>query len=272
MSRGVCVVCAVALMGALVCIACFYFTPHYPAYQGKSLTTWLDQDAKYLLAEQKSSDRVKRDQAEAAIRHIGTNALPTLLSMVRARDSALKKRLIALVNKQSVIRFHFRRAEYCHAKATYGFGALGPAARPAVPALIRLLHDQDKEVRAAAAQCLSLIGADARDAVPALIRALNEEGNGYGPVLLNSMLALGAIHSEPEVVVPLLVEYLNGSRKDWNYGASAMDALSRYREKAKPAVPAILPFLNDPDESHRSSAEAALCAIDPQAAAQARKR
>ena len=232
----------------------------------------MDEYAKYLLADQRSSDRVKRDQAEAAIRHIGTNALPTLLSMVRAKDSALRKRLIALANKQSVFRLRLRRAEYFHAKATYGFGALGPAAKPAVPALTRLLHDQDEEVRAGAAQCLSLIGTDAKDAVPALIGVLNEEGNGYGPVLLNSMLALGALHSEPEVVVPLLVEYLNGSRKDWNYGAPAMDALARYREKAKPAVPAILPFLNDPDESHRSSADAALCAIDPQAAAQARKK
>jgi hypothetical protein len=257
--------CAAGLVAAWAGVVFMLLSAHQPAYEGKALNAWIDQ-------LQKSPDGARREEAEAAIRHIGTNALPTLLGMVRTKDSAFKKKLLALANRQTFIKLPLKPAEYYRAKATYGFGALGPAARPAIPALIELLHDNDREVRAYAAQCLSLLGPEARDAIPTLIRVLNEEGNGYGPVLLNSMLALGAIHSEPEVVVPLLLEYINGGRNDWNYCAPAMDALGRYREKAKVAVPAILPFLNDPDESHRSSADAALCAIDPQAAAQARKK
>lgn len=149
---------------------------------------------------------------------------------------------------------------------------MGSAAKPAVPALIGLLHDKDQQVRSSAAQCLSLIGPDAAGAVPALIQTLTAEGNGYGPVLINSMLALGAIHSEPESVVPVLLQYVDGPRKDWNYSSPAMNALGRYREKAKSAVPAILSFLTDPDENRRSSADAALCAIDPQAAARLQRK
>jgi len=227
---------------------------------------------RYLSANQGSPERAKRDQAQAAINQIGTHALPTLLRMAGAKDSALKKRFIALARKQSLVRFHLHPADYYHAKATYGFGALGSAAKPAVPALIGLLHDKDPEVRASAAQCLSLIGPEATDAVPALIQTLNAEGNGYGPVLINSMLALGAVHSEPETVVPVLLEYVNGPRKDWNYSVPAMDALGRYRERARSAVPAILPYLNHADSDKRQAADVALCAIDAQAAARAQKK
>ncbi len=272
MSRRLTILCVVAFVGTLVGVSWICLAPREPAYQGKALSAWMDEWSKSLTADQKSPDRAKRDRARAAIQQIGTNAHPALLTMAGAKDSALKRRIIALANKQSFIRLRFQPADYYHARATYGFSALGPAAKPAVPALINLLHDRDRHVRASAAQCLSLIGPEATNAVPALIKALNEEGNGYGPVLINSMLALGAIHSEPDSVVPVLLEYVNGPRKNWNYSASAMDALGRYREKAKSAVQAILPYLNDSDEGRRSSADAALCKIDPQAAAQAHKK
>lgn len=265
MKRKAAIIYVAACAGAVVGLLWICVTPHEPTYEGRALSSWMDD-------YQNSPDGAKRGRAEAAIQQIGANGLPTLLRMAGAKDSALKSKLLVLAHKQSFIRFRFKTADYYHARATYGFGALGPAAKPTVPALIGLLQDKDRQVRASAAQCLSLIGPEATDAVPALIQALNEEGNGYGPVLINSMVALGAIHSEPEIVVPLLLEYVNGPRKDWNYNASAMDALGRYREKAKSAVPAILPFLSDTDEGHRSSADAALCAIDPQAAAQALKK
>ena len=181
--------------------------------------------------------------------------------MVRARDSLIKNELLVLNRWQKVLKVPFKPAAYYHGRATLGFGALGPIAKPGVPALIELLSDRDQEVRAAAAVCLSQIGPDAKEAVPALIQTLNREGNGWGPVLLNSMLALGAIHSDPDTVIPLLLEYVDGPRKEWNYCGYAMDALGRYREKAKSAVPAILPYLNDPDPSRSFSADAALCRI-----------
>jgi hypothetical protein len=264
-SKRVPIACAFVFVVALGGLAWFCFSPHQPVYQGKPLTVWMDQYREFLLAREGSADKPKRDQAQAAIREIGTNALPTLLGMVGTKDSMVKRGLIALGNKQSVIKLRFRPPDYFHARASYGFSALGPAAKPAVPALIALLHDKDLEVRATAAHCLSLIGPEAEEAVPALVQVLREQGDGYGLVLLHSMEALGQIHGDPDLVVPALLEYVNGSRKSWNYNDPAMDALARYREKAKPAVPAILELLNDPDRGHWEAADHALLNIDPQA-------
>src|SRR4051812_17202672 len=125
MSRRGLIAGGIVLVGALAGLAWLLFSPHQPVYQGKPLTSWMDQYQEHILANQKSADRPKRDQAEAAIRQIGTNALPTLLRMAGAKDSALKKKLIALGSKQSVIPLHFQPPNFFHAKATYGFGPLG---------------------------------------------------------------------------------------------------------------------------------------------------
>jgi hypothetical protein len=262
------VVCVVALAIALGGLAWICLGSHEPAYQGRPLNAWMEEFNKYLMAGAGSPERARRDQAQAAIRHIGNGALPSLLSMAGAKDSALKTSLITLASKQSLLKFPLHPASYYHAKATWGFDALGSAAKPAVPGLISLLRDKDWQVRASAAQCLAFIGPAAEEAVPALLQVLNEAGDDHGPLLENSMSALSCIHAKAETVVPVLLEYINGSRKSWNYSASAMDALRRYRGEAKAAVPAILPYLNDPDSYRRSSAYATLWAIDPQAAAQ----
>lgn len=258
--RGI-ILCLVALCVAVGGFAWICLSSHGPAYHGKPLSVWMDEWNHYLLAKPNSPDWTRREQARAAIGHIGTDALPTLLRLAGAQDSALKTKFIKLANKQHFMRLRLHPAHYYHARATYGFSALGPAAKPAVPALTTLLRSKDPQVRASAAQCLSLIGPEAEEAVPALIQILNEEKPENALVVMNSMLALGNIHTEPETVIPVLLQYVNGSRASWNISVYAMGPLGQYREKAKSAVPAILPFLNDPDSSVRSSADSALCLI-----------
>lgn len=275
MSRKLTILYIAALIAALGGLCWLFLVPHEPTYDGKPLSVWLDQWNHYIMAEQKSPDRAKRDQAQAAIQQIGTNAIPTLLRMAGRKDPAWKKKLIALANKQSLVRLRPRPLEYYHAyhsKAANGFYALGSAAQPAVPGLIGLLRDEDREVRASAAFCLTFLGPNATNAVPALVEALNKEGNGYGPLLESSMLALQKIHSAPELVVPVLREYLDGPRKNWNYSTDALWALTAYGPKARSAVPAILPFLNHHDADKRVAAETALSAIDPQALDDAKKK
>jgi hypothetical protein len=58
-----------------------------PEYQGKGLRTWLSE-ARW------ESNWEARGRAEAAIRHIGTNAIPKLLEMLRQKDSPLTSKLI----------------------------------------------------------------------------------------------------------------------------------------------------------------------------------
>src|SRR5437667_7743079 len=94
--------------------------------------------------------------------------------MAGKKDSSLKKKFIALLNKQPLARFRTKPTRYhdYRCKAAYGLSVLGPAAQPAIPGLIRLLRDPDREVRANAAFCLHHMGRYVTNAVPALIQAL----------------------------------------------------------------------------------------------------
>lgn len=61
--------------------------------------------------------------------------------------------------------------------AAYEISGLGPAAAPAVPALVEALKDPNPAVRYAATVALREIGPAAKAAVPALKRAMDEDLN-----------------------------------------------------------------------------------------------
>lgn len=103
---------------------------------------------------------------------------------------------------------------------------MGPAA---VPELVRLLQDENAEVRAHAAVALNWIGPGARDAVPELIRSLEDDANSV------------------------------------RQGAAF--ALLRVGPEAKDAVPALIQALQDADPEVRRVAAMALKEVDPDAAA-----
>src|SRR5262245_59052363 len=73
------------------------------------------------------------DNSADVVQQMGTNALPLLLENLRDQDSIIKKKIIELLGKQSLIEVRFRRAEENHQAAIAGFATLGPAARSAVP-------------------------------------------------------------------------------------------------------------------------------------------
>lgn len=129
--------------------------------------------------------------------------------------------------------------------------------------LVDQLYDADREIRAAAAHNLSMLGPQASSAVPHLTSLLDSTGNGYGLIMLNALHALGAIHADPEIVVPFLREYIDGPRAVWGYQVPALKALSRFKAEALEAVPAIVGLLDDPDEQIRTAAGGALSWIDP---------
>ena len=78
--------------------------PCEPVYRDKALTLWLRT-----YASSSSSGRHSREWNEAndAVRHIGTNCIPVLLHMIRENDSKLTLRLVALAQKQRLIKIHF---------------------------------------------------------------------------------------------------------------------------------------------------------------------
>jgi HEAT repeat protein len=76
--------------------------------------------------------------------------------------------------------------------------------------------------------------------------------------------ALNRPHSQPELAGPMLIKNLNRTNADVS---NTIMALGQFGEQAKPAVPALLELLNDPDEIVRSLATYNLKQIDPETAA-----
>jgi HEAT repeat protein len=200
---------------------------------------------------------------------VGTNAIPTLLWMLRQTDSPFKRKVTELVRKQHFIRIHSIPAEEINHAGYLAFRELGARAEAAVPGLIALLNDKNPDVRYTAVFALRSLGQVAGDALPSLIKCLKDP---EFTVQSDAILGLGEIHQEPERVIPILVELLDKPQNPQHsviLRANAIWALVQFGAQAKPAVPVLRRFLNDGQEGIRWDLTNALKAIDPEAAAKA---
>lgn len=232
-----------------------------PVYQGKSLSEWLEgcnvQQSTIPLVE-----RPQWRQADRAIRHFGTNGIPTLLHVLRATDAPWKLTLLKLAAKQGLFISYTPAPErnICGAMA---FASLRETARNAVPALVQIYKEnRSKESLNAVVIALSNIGPAAEKAVPCLLDAAT---NSDFSIRFNALTALGEIHAQSELVVPVLVAALR-NRDESRVAAEA--SLGDFEEDAKAAVPSLLELAKD-EQPPRSFAAEALKRIDPDAAARA---
>src|SRR5260370_9464727 len=104
------------LLGGVVWLV---LRPSEPVYQGKPLSYWL------LVYDPSTGIGVESNTADQLLRQLGTNIIPTLCRMLRARDSELKLKLIALVQKQRFITVRYVPASDRHKAAVHGFENLG---------------------------------------------------------------------------------------------------------------------------------------------------
>ncbi len=125
----------VVLLAVIATIAAFMaLRPREPVYEGKRLSEWLEEFS-----------RVGRGQinqeAENAIRQIGTNALPFLVADLCREDSQRKLALMEWYNKWSSRKIPFKTFADRRGTALTAFyvlgnaGKLGPAAKPFLPSL-----------------------------------------------------------------------------------------------------------------------------------------
>jgi HEAT repeat protein len=93
--------------------------------------------------------------------------------------------------------------------------SLGRIGGPAVPALLEVLNGPDRDMRVCAASVLGKIGPAARAAVPALIRAIEPpDTDGQVRGLRRQVItALGRIGSEARAAVPVLNRHLDEALK-----------------------------------------------------------
>jgi len=200
-----------------------------PVYHGKTLTLWLQT---YTSANRGAPEWKEADEA---VRHIGTNALPVLLRLISAKDSALELRLVALARKQRLIKIHFVPAAQRNIQASRAFIVLGDTAKGAVPALVKMFDEGlSADSLSAIEDSLTWIGPAARPALPVLLRTAT---NSNSRVRANALWALGEIHAEPRVCVPALIHGLNDP-DNW-VRLSAAHALGMFGTNAQPAIPAL---------------------------------
>jgi HEAT repeat protein len=126
-----------------------------------------------------------------------------------------------------------------------GFEALRSNGVPAVPALTKLLHDPQTEIRSVAIGCLQAIGPAASNAVPDLLGCLNDSD---AEVRRSVAFALGDIQGTGEMVVPAFT-YLDRPHPDTNWAefekVVALAALGRYGRESQAALSALRRMTND---------------------------
>ncbi len=76
--------------------------------------------------------------------------------------------------------------------AAYAISGMGPAARAAVPALVRVLEDQDAPATVRYPVCVALreIGPDAKAAVPALTKAMDDRNEDVAAMARRAIRAI----------------------------------------------------------------------------------
>jgi hypothetical protein len=247
-----------------------------PAYNGKELHDWL-----------KEFYHNRNSAARHAIQEIGTNALPRLLSMLRARDFYAKSNLTyrlsadlfpwrfisarsgsvadrARLTVESALLDHIGKnpAYVLNLEAALGFRVLGAQARPALPALIKI-YEQNPSLDSRLTTCAAImaVGPEADAAVPALLRGTDDPNE---LVRVAAIETLWHIHPEPSQVLPVFTKSLADSKSEIREVAAW--ALAGLGTNAESATPTLVPLLSDKSERVRIAATNALRAISLNAA------
>lgn len=207
-----------------------------PTYKGKPLSYWLaGYDRSSGPPSTNGPPLPDWQDANKAVKAIGTNAVPILMRKLRQNDSKLKTAVMDLLRKQRLIKLNLP-PQFSNFTAARAFSALGPLASNAVPELVAMFDsDRSPFAQQVVPQILSEIGPGAAPAIPMLLR-----GTTHTNVIVrnNSVYALGRIGTEATLVVPALIQCLVDP--DALIRAQAANALGNLGKDAESAVPALV--------------------------------
>ena len=250
------------LVGIFLWIAWAVCHPLEPRYQGKRLSAWVDD-----LNPNSENDIQMQEKAVEALRHIGMPAVRLALKLCRAKETSskesLKEKLEEWLGKQKLYGvpvaelygFHQVVAENPHAQSWEIFAALGSIGKPAIPSLIKLLGNSDRDVADTASSDLVYIGSDT---IPSLINVLT---NHNAQIRENAAVSLGGLGESFRQVTEI-----KGTNGGVGYAMGAVQ--ERFKPQIQPVLPALLQCLKDEDRRVRSAAAFALmqCDADPSSA------
>lgn len=289
--------CVLVMAGLGVLGLCWVWCIRHrePVYQGKSLSGWLRVYRRPIGA---MAPGVSPEAAEA-IRHIGTNALPFLVSWLQERQElpAWKQKVFSVVYRwklgapgREILLEWVAGRQLRAGRAFWGFVILGEAARSAVPDLERVAHGADRLSAAAAITALGYVGPEGlrpllsmitnsafplrKEAMGSLsqMRYLGANAHPAIVLLIQSLgdpdLApaaadgLGRLRLESEISVPALAQCMNSTNPQLRmWGALS---LGRFGGSARAAVPGLVKTLDDPEADVRREATNALELVAPE--------
>jgi len=150
--------------------------------------------------------------------------------------------------------------------AAYQLQRLGGRAKLALPALIKALDDEDKQVWSSAVTAIAAIGPDAKEAIPVLIADLDTSGRrgrrqrDGRQIVMRSAYALSRLGPE---AIPPLVEALR--KEDAGLRIGAAHALGPFGAEARAAIPLLINNLADGRDPVSEESAHALSQIGPEA-------
>ena len=274
------------ILGGAVAVAAGIFLlaprgPQEPVYQGKHLTEWLAQ-TQYPFPDE------ERTAATNAIRAIGTNALPYLLSEFTRPAPRWRNAFNDWISARGKYEWRLRGDEERIRQTAVGLHLLGSDVAPAVPTLATYLADAERGIHAArvmseageialpyfvqassstntlmvhvAAIGLGRLARKTEAAVPFLVQLLNHTNS---QVRLRSACELASAHRRPDLTVPLFIGML--SDPDVTRSAFAARTLEDIGEMAKPALPHLLTLMTNSNAWVAHTASNAVFQIDPTA-------
>jgi HEAT repeat protein len=240
---------AIVVMGlVLLALAIGPLGPKLPVYQHKSLYAWSDalQQAQQNYSD---PDRWKKvEAASTAIRAMGTNALPFVMADIEAHPD-MKDRVAGwLARRAPFLKLHPRKLEDRWVRGIRALEVLGPMAKPYLPQLVTLASNSTGYSEGA----LLAVGPAA---LPAFTNLLSNSkfprtGNLIG-ALANAVYAERIKPEEAAVALPHLVQVFRSSDAHgrW-YTAGAFGAIHQQPELC---VPLLIDGLTDPTASVRAS-------------------
>lgn len=247
--RRILVSVAVAVTGLIIFgAASFVNRGEGPFYKGRRLTVWLQ---KY---------QPNWPQADEAVKALGTNALPTVIELLKRRDEDPFNAVCACNSLGPLAATTFPLlTNLCNRNCGVDIPSALVALKTeeALEFVINGLNHKSANGRILYANALERAGPAASNAVPLLIACTT---NANQHLRSQAARSLGHIGTEVDIIVPALTNLLHDS-SSWVRG-DAVYALGQLGERAKPAVPALLEMRKDPDEHVRFLARAYLHKID----------
>jgi HEAT repeat protein len=143
--------------------------------------------------------------------------------------------------------------------AAYVLGGLGPAAKGAIPGLVKLLKDPRLDLQQVAAKALVRLGPVAKDTIPDLVKILKDP-DAY---VLQVVYVLGGLGPVAKDAIPALVKLLKDP--DAHVRVHAAQALGGLGPAAKDTIPELVKLLKDPVPDVRGSAAGVLGGLGPAA-------